>query len=170
MSKQELMDKAREFAAYAEKNYSNCAQCVLGAVKHALGEDGPITDDIFKAATGFAGGVGRSGSACGAVTGAVLAVSAYTGRDWADFKDKSKGGAAYTLSGEVVARFRDEYGSQECRGIHQKLFGRSFNIADPEEFKAFVDAGGYKDENCPRVCGDGAAWAVEALYDEGYIK
>lgn len=170
MSKQELMKKAREFACFAEKNYANCAQCVLGAVKHTLGEGSPISDDIFKAATGFAGGVGRSGSACGAVTGAIMAISAYAGRDWSDFQDKEKGGDAYAMSETLVAKFQKEYGSQNCWGIHKKLFGRSYNVSIAEEFEAFVEAGGYNDENCPRVCSDGASWAIEILHDNGYVS
>ena len=44
--------------------------------------------------------------------------------------------------------------------------GRSFNLWDREDYKAFLEAGGHTDK-CPVVVGNAAKWAVEILLREG---
>ncbi len=65
----------------ARKNFSkgfNCAECVFEAVLEHLETNLP--KEVLKVATGFGGGVGLFGDTCGAISGAVLAVSAVHGR------------------------------------------------------------------------------------------
>jgi len=65
----------------ARANFSmgfNCAECVAEALLGELATGLPA--DAWKLATGFGGGIGLYGDTCGALVGAVLAVSATHGR------------------------------------------------------------------------------------------
>lgn len=84
---EEIKQQVAELAYVYEKEYGGCSQCVVGAFKAALDS---ISDDVFKAATGLAGGIGLMGSACGALTGGVMVLSTFLGREYADFKDPEK--------------------------------------------------------------------------------
>ncbi|MCW4055801.1 MAG: C-GCAxxG-C-C family protein, partial [Candidatus Bathyarchaeota archaeon] len=64
---QTLPDKA---AIYFRGGY-NCAQSVLLAMQEHYGTK---SDVIPKIASAFGGGVGRCGSVCGALTGAVMTI------------------------------------------------------------------------------------------------
>ena len=73
MGNPELREKADTLAYKYEKKYGGCPQCVLAAVKETVGG---ISDDVFKAATGLAGGVAVVGAGtCGALSGGVMALS-----------------------------------------------------------------------------------------------
>ncbi len=78
MNKEEQIEQIRQ---RARKNFSlgyNCAECVTEAVL-SLVETG-LPPEVKKLATGFGGGIGLYGDTCGAVVGAVMAVSAVHGR------------------------------------------------------------------------------------------
>lgn len=169
MNKQEAMKKAHDLAQQTERDYSNCAQCVLGAIKETM-NDGVITNDTFKAVTALAGGGAQSGSLCGALSGGMVALSAYTGRDWDSFSNKAAGMEAMVLSRRLTEKFKEKYDSQNCWDVHVKKFGRSFNTADPEQFALFKAAGAYENDGCPKVCGDTAQWVMEILFDEGIVS
>ena len=62
MKRERLLKEAEQLAYRYERDYGGCSQCVVGAIKNTLGL---ISDDVFKAATGLAGGVGLTGNACG---------------------------------------------------------------------------------------------------------
>ena len=101
-----LREKAEKY--YLEGNY-NCAEAVLRAANevYALALD----EDALRLAGGFGGGMG-AGETCGALSGAVMALSALLIKDRAhttpDFREAC---AAY------VARFGAEFGSLACREI-----------------------------------------------------
>jgi C_GCAxxG_C_C family probable redox protein len=74
-------EKIEEIRQRARKNFSlgyNCAECVTQAV-FALVDTG-LPPAVQKCATGFGGGIGLFGDTCGALNGAVMAVSAVHGR------------------------------------------------------------------------------------------
>ena len=84
---------------------------------------------VKKVATGFGGGIGLFGDTCGALAGAVMAVSAVHGRDTlpegADQKDvamKSKAQfygkpGVYRIFNQVPNRFKAKYGKTLCREL-----------------------------------------------------
>ncbi|MCK5587647.1 MAG: C_GCAxxG_C_C family protein [Candidatus Lokiarchaeota archaeon] len=53
---------------------------------------------------------------------------------------------AYEKTRKLYKRFKDKYGSVICRDIQKKIFGRSFNLKDPQEFKDFEEAGAHVDK------------------------
>src|SRR5512137_3133821 len=75
-------EKIEEIRQRARKNFSlgyNCAECVTEAVLSLV--DTGLPEDVKKLATGFGGGIGLYGDTCGALVGAVMAVSAVHGRE-----------------------------------------------------------------------------------------
>ena len=165
-NKQELIKKAADIALENERVYGGCAQCVLSGVKETFGN---ISDDVFKAATGLAGGIGRSGAACGALTGGTIAISMFCGREYHNFADPDKvRHKTFAMCLELAERFKKAYGSVNCWEIHDRLMGRHFNIADPKEYEEFLAAGGH-DDKCPVVCADSVKWVLEILDKEGLL-
>lgn len=68
---------------------------------------------IPRIATGFCGGIARTGGICGAVSGAVMAISIYYGRSLPDEPiDKS-----YIPIQKIVELFENKFGSTNCREL-----------------------------------------------------
>lgn len=130
---------------------------------------GGIGEDVFKAATGLAGGIGLSGNSCGAFTGGVLILSSYLGRDINNFADPQKTRfETFRIVRKFIDRYTDEYGSVNCYDIQEKIMGRRFNLWDKNEFKEFLAAGGH-DDKCPSVCKNAVRWVAEILIEEKLI-
>ena len=162
-----IREKARELGFSYEVKYRGCGQCLVASVQDTLGVR---NDAVFKAATGFAGGIGlMQDSACGAYAGGVMILSSILGRERTDFEDPENIRLkTMALVQKLHDRFMEEYGAVNCREIHQAVFGRFFNLRDPEERAAFDRAGGHT-EKCPGVVGLSAGWTVEILAREGLV-
>ena len=87
-----------------------CSESVLMAMQDYLGlERNPSI------ATGFGGGIGRKGSVCGAVTGAILAINLKYGRrklEENDIKEKT-----FSKALEFYNKFEEKMGSAICYDI-----------------------------------------------------
>jgi C_GCAxxG_C_C family probable redox protein len=92
--------------ALFESGYS-CAEAVFLASMERLGKDGGL---IPKVATGFAGGVSRTKSLCGALSGGVLALGAVHGRT----QPSDDRNVLMARVQELMRRFRDDNGSDNC--------------------------------------------------------
>ena len=67
-------------------------------------------------------------------------------------------------SKKLYDKFVEEYGSPICKDVHQKLFGRTFNLMDKEDYAEFEKMGAH-DDKCPVVSGKTARWAAEIILD-----
>jgi C_GCAxxG_C_C family probable redox protein len=129
------------------------------------------SDDALKAATAFGGGIGRKGSACGALIGGSMALSLLYGRSYDDMMkgyESSKGpleGKLDLLIKKLGERFEQEYNSLLCNDIEKKIFGRSFDKWNPADRAKKEEMGGHKDK-CPSVVGKAARWVAELILDE----
>jgi C_GCAxxG_C_C family probable redox protein len=89
-----------------------CSESVLMAMQNYLGlERNPSI------ATGLGGGIGRKGSVCGAVTGAILAINLKYGRRKSEednIKEK-----AFSKALEFYNKFEEKMGSAICYDIIQ---------------------------------------------------
>jgi C_GCAxxG_C_C family probable redox protein len=76
-------------------------------------QQGIESDLIPKIATGFCSGVAQTGGMCGALSGAIMALSMVHGRgtngDGREF--------LYKISQKLVMGFEEKYGSQNCSGL-----------------------------------------------------
>jgi len=161
-SKQDILDRAYRLAYEYEAKLGSCPQCVLAAIKETLN----IGDEsIFKSADALAGGTSLSSKGtCGALVGGMLAISFLVGREYHDFKDGKKKRRVFKYAKFLYDRFVDEYGSPLCSDVQEKIFGRSFNLWDPIDYKKFENAGGHVDK-CPSVSGNTAKWTAEIIVD-----
>ena len=139
-------DKA---ANYFKQDY-NCAQSVLLTMQEYYGI--PRNELIPKIATAFGGGIGRRGSLCGALTGAIMAIGLKHGTE------KTIGGIekekAYQIALEFYNRFAGECGSPFCI----ELIG--YDLTDPEDLKKLRKSN-VRDEKCSHF----VRKAVEILID-----
>ncbi|MDR1874507.1 MAG: C-GCAxxG-C-C family protein [Synergistaceae bacterium] len=162
----ETIERAAELAWKYEREYGGCAQVVLAAIRETIGHVG---DDVFQAATGLAGGLGRTGHACGALVGGVMALSCFRGRPYDDFPDSAgRRPPCLAMSKKLVEAFQDAYGSADCHGIHRKLLGRSYDLSDPGDFEQFIKDGGH-DDKCTSVCANSVRQVIGILNEEGLI-
>ena len=161
----ELISKVFDFGFSNEAKYGGCAQCVL----YTLSEVGiPVDPAVIKAATGLAAGVARSGNACGALTGSVMAISGIAGRGKDEMDDIPLSGKCVDICRKVIDRFMKEYGSCNCRDIQYAIMGASFRMYDAEDRARFLEAGGH-DDKCTGVVGRAAGWVIEILEEEGLL-
>lgn len=160
----ELIEKAREYGFEYEKTYRGCAQCTIAAVQDSLGVR---NDSVFKAASGLAGGGGllRTGI-CGGYSGGIMVMSSIFGRSRERFDDdREERNCSFRMAAALHDRFIEKYGSVICFEMHQKIFGRSFDLWDKKEREEFEKAGAHVDK-CTTVVADASGWAVELIIDE----
>ena len=152
-----LAQQAYDKAAKYELDCGGCPQCVLTTVQETLGL---IDDQTIKASHGLSGGGGLLGEGlCGALSGALLALSAKYGRD----RDKLAAGRYinnFKKAKEFSERFRQEFGGVTCKELQQKFTGRTYDMWQAEEYQAFDTARG---KQCAHATGTVTKWLVEIL-------
>jgi mannitol-1-phosphate 5-dehydrogenase len=166
----ELLKKAYHLGFMKEKTYKGCAQCTLLAMFKMLDRDDA---PLFQAASGLSGGMAicNDGS-CGGYVGGILLMSSLVGRKMdrmlvdGDKVDQYK---SFEMAQALHDRYIETYGSVNCQDIHQRIFGTSFCLRNPEEKEAFEKAGAHADK-CTSVIANASAWVTEILLKAGYIK
>jgi C_GCAxxG_C_C family probable redox protein len=155
--KQALAEQAYQKALKYELDFGCCPQCVLAAVQETVGV---IDDSVIKASHGLSGGGALSGKgACGALTGGLVALSAKRGRD-RDKLDKGRFINNFKKGDELVERFRAEFGGVTCEELQHQFTGRTYDMWNAEEYKAFDDARGHK---CAQATATVTKWVVEMM-------
>ena len=124
----EVEQKARELL----EKYHNCSQCSLLAIQIVCEMK---NDEMAKAASGLAGGVG-TGSVCGGLTGSALALSMKYGRAVSDLSGTDEEAMEKSRqAAEPVARlakwFEREFGSVNCRDLSRAYMGAELNRSIP---------------------------------------
>ncbi len=90
----------------------NCSQSVFCAFAESMGLD---RQTALKAASGFGGGMGAMGAACGAVTGAFMALGLKFGHT--SPQDKAAKQRIYGMIKDFAARFKAAQGALDCRDL-----------------------------------------------------
>ena len=152
-----LADEAAAKAKRYELDYGSCPQCVLVAIQETVG----IVDDAtIKASHGLAGGGALMGKGmCGALTGALIAISAQHGRD-RDKLSKGRFMTNYQKCKELTERFQAEFGGLTCEDLQQSFTGQTYDLWQADQYKAFNTARGLK---CAEATATVTRWAVEML-------
>lgn len=152
-----LAEQAYRKALQYELDFGCCPQCVLATVQETVGL---VDDGTVKASHGLSGGGGLMGQgACGALTGGLLALSAKRGRD-RDKLDKGRFINNFKKGRELVEKFRQEFGGITCGELQQQFTGRTYDMWNAEEYKAFDEARGHK---CAHATGTVTRWVIEML-------
>lgn len=125
-----------------------CAEAVLMATAEYKG----IASDLIpRIATGFCGGMGKTDSVCGAVTGGILALSLVFGRDHAD-DDRQ---VLNSKIQEFIHGFKKEYGSTACTGL------TGCNLSTKEGLQKFNDLNMHS--RCTEFVGEATRRVLEIL-------
>jgi C_GCAxxG_C_C family probable redox protein len=157
-----VLNRAFESGKRHEMKSTGCPQSTIAGIFEALEIK---NDDVFKAATGFADGVGLTGDGhCGALSGGVLAISYLFGRESEDFGDMMKQVPALIMSKKLHDRFVEKYGTCRCADIQTKFVGRFFNLYDPKEMEAARKAGMV--EKCSTLVGEVARMATKIILEK----
>ena len=143
------MNLADEARAFFEGPY-NCAQAVLGPFADRFGLPREIA---FKIATPFGGGIGHTGSICGAVSGALIAIGLAQGTATGD---KTQKYACYALAAAFQARFRAQHGDLTCPVLLE------LDISDPAQLDAAREQDLFH-TRCPDFVGDAVLITAELL-------
>ena len=174
LSAPQLLDKAFELGVAYEKNSGSCSQCTAAALREILGFEALIV----QVATSSCGGqAGLSTGACGGIIGGTIVLDYYLGRSAENVsatemipKGREELGRAMEAARCLGERFIGQYGSILCPQVQKSIFGRSFNLQDAADWKAFEDAGGHSDPSkCMSVVGNAARWTLEILIQKGVI-
>lgn len=149
-----------------EKIFSGCGQSTVAPFVELLG----INKEIYKATSGLLGGIGYMGDACGAYVGGVIVISYIFGREYECLKDNIElGKEKYRKTGRIVREFRkkfiEKYDGINCIEVEKKVFGRSFDLLNPEDKAASRLAGAHVDK-CTSVVGNAAKMVAEIVYQE----
>lgn len=112
-----LQEQVTEDAKNGFRQGLNCSECVLGSFMANI--DTPFPKDVIALATGFGGGMGHTKNTCGAVTGAVMALSTVVGRKNPAEKETmaeriQELNGIYDIVGRMVEEIKGEYGSLIC--------------------------------------------------------
>ena len=155
--KQLLGEQAYDKAVRYELDYGCCPQCVLATVQETVGI---IDDQLIKASHGLSGGGGLMGEGtCGALTGGLLALSARYGRD-RDKLDRGRYINNFKKAQQLTDKFREEFGGLTCKQLQEKFTGRTYDMWNAEEYKAFDSARG---QQCAHATGTVTKWVIEML-------
>jgi len=119
-----------------------------------------------------AGGAITSAGSCGAFSAGLVLISYYFGRTNEEWDKGEVNIESSVLGQKLYKKFISEFETVICREIHNRLYGRTFNLMDNEnlglnekEFKIFEDMGAHKIV-CPTVVGLASSWVVEILWDQ----
>jgi C_GCAxxG_C_C family probable redox protein len=163
-SKEEILAKAFELGQKFEQKYTGCAQSTIAAIFQALGI---WNDDVFKAGSGLADGLGLTGDgSCGSLIGASMVISYLFGREYKDFGDMYKPRESYSLVKKLHDIYVEKYGSCRCYDVQESLAGRTYNLWDPNEFEEAFQSDLM--EHCSKVVGTVSKLATEIILEEGF--
>ena len=152
-----LGQQAYEKALQYELDYGCCPQCVLATVQETMGV---VDDQTIKASHGLSGGGALLGEGvCGALSGGLMALSAKYGRD-RDKLDRGRYINNFKKAKELTERFRQEFGGVTCRQLQQQFTGRTYDMWNADEYKAFDDARG---QQCAHATGTVTKWVIGML-------
>ena len=112
----ELNMEARARAGNKFKGGLNCAESIVHTFNEML--NSPLNPEALKMATGFGGGLGHAGCMCGALTGSVMVLGLFKGRnDPGDSREP-----AYNLAHDFHDRFIQKYEVTCCRALNTHEF------------------------------------------------
>jgi C_GCAxxG_C_C family probable redox protein len=158
ISREELLKRIEETAHKYEKEFHGCSRCVFKALQDHFGlGDG----SALKASTPLAAGVAMRGETCGALLGGLLAVGIVTAEE--DLKDSNALNNSLAAAFRLAKKVEKEFGTTNCTTIQTDRLGRFYSLADPEQYKTFIEAGGYVE--CPKVVGKIARMTAESILD-----
>lgn len=119
-----LVEQAEKSSSNYFRQGLNCTECIMCTFLDIYNKDMP--KECMALATGFGSGMGETKNTCGAITGAVMALSSAIGRKDPFAKEtvrerifELKG--VYSLVGEMIGEIEDHYGTLICKELSSPL-------------------------------------------------
>jgi len=157
----EATDRAFEIARAHESQSGVCSQCSIAGIFEALGVE---NDDIIKAATALADGVGLTGDGhCGALSGGTIAIGHFFGRERKDFGQLPSDFRPFILAKKLHDQFVEKHGTCRCADVQKRLMGRFYNLYDPADLEAAVNDRML--DTCANVVGEVARMATKIILE-----
>lgn len=119
----------------------NCSEASFRAIMEGTGD--PCPPELVRAATGFGGGIGRSGCACGILTGSIIAAGMLFGRTEETGRPPKR---CMALSHRIHDAFKELNGATCCRVLH-----RGLTMDTPEQRAACAERTGTSVEAIARL-------------------
>lgn len=158
----DIGDRAFELARRYEKECTGCAQTTIAGIFGALDI---WNEDVFKAASGLADGLGLTGDGtCGSLTAAAMVIGYLFGRERKDFADMMKPMRSYVLSKVLHDEFVEKYGSCRCYDVQERLMGRTYNLYDADELREAFSSGML--DHCSMLVGEMARLTTRLILQE----
>lgn len=149
MNKEEAVQRAMK---YADDGFL-CVEAVL----KTLADMKELDSDIIPAiASGMAAGVARTSQICGAVTGAILGLGLWFGRNEPVAGDRRP----YWYSRVFIERWNESHQDTNCT----KLLGVDLDV--PEEYDVYVEENMWENK-CKRYIREAVRLAYDILVEEG---
>ncbi|MGN8799118.1 C-GCAxxG-C-C family (seleno)protein [Candidatus Merdisoma sp. HCP28S3_D10] len=162
-----FLQKAYAIGFQAEKQYRGCAQGTLAALSQLTGIE---NKDLFRAATGFSGGMALCGDGvCGGYSGGVLFMSYLKGRDFDRIPvdgDKKNQYLAYECAQLLHDHYISCYGSDICMKVHEGMFQGEYFILRTKARRDEFEKAGAHTVVCTTVVALATAWVAEILLDK----
>ena len=123
-------------------------------------------------ALGAMPGIGFRGETCGAVMGALAALSMSSGRDLLEDGGIESIRSIVRQATAFCHAFEKEFGSLMCNHIQTQLLGRTYNWveiileSDPEQLQEFMQAAALMAQKCRAPTGKAARFAAEIILEE----
>ena len=165
--KEELAKRAYDAGYKSQLEKRCCSQTSLAALFEVLDIHAP---EVFKAATGLAGGGALFGDAgCGAYDGGLMVIGLLKGRAWENFVvEETNRFKCFEAGRALHQKFIDEYGTVICRDIETNVLGRPFFLSDRDDYVK-ADALGNHSRVSPEVVGKACKWTVEVIFEQGLL-
>lgn len=116
-----------------DANIRGCAEATFVVLKEAYGLPGA---DTSGEAMALNGGIAYSGSTCGALTGAALAVGMLAEREIDDHREAKR--RAREAIAATIADFRATFGATTCREL------TGLDLSTEEGHRAFIEGGTWR--------------------------
>jgi C_GCAxxG_C_C family probable redox protein len=160
MDKQLKIQHAVNAAKAAILRDDICSRSVLIGLQDIFDD---IPDEMITASLSLAGGTGSASGSCGAYCCGLLAVGLKYN---APLEDELKNPSLKQLGAAKFSEYRDrfikEMGTVMCPEIQKKLFGRAYNLIDPQDHAEFLSVPGHQ-EKCAEAVGTATRIAAEMI-------
>ena len=150
MNREEIIRRAEAVGKEAILRDDICARSAMAGLREAFPE---IPEELVTATMSLAGGTGSANGSCGAYCAGLLAVGMHFNssipEELADPNHAKRGHAEFM---EYRDRFLARWGTVLCPKIHEKLYGRSWDLADDRERGEYLSLPGHEAKCAEVVC------------------
>jgi len=130
----------------------NCSESVLLALTREFNK--PTDPIIPSIATGFGGGIARTGSTCGALTGAIMTIGLTVSRNRPDETEKRD--TVYGMASKMIVEFEKEFGTSLCKNLTK------CDLRTPEGHEKFLSQK-IRETVCPKFVRWSANYATHLI-------